>query len=115
MSGVLEQPILRPSVKADAELAAQRFVTTAGAYPAAGARAYGVTHTAAKSGESVAVTTLGITPAETTAAAIAIDDRLKVDADGKVLTHSGTDAVVAVALEAVAAAGGTILVHIIPN
>ena len=114
-SEILETPILRRTIKASADVAAQRFVTAAGAYPGAGERALGVTYTAAADGENVAVTTLGIVPVKTTAAAIAVDARLEVDATGQVLTHSGSDVVVGVALEAVVAAGGTILVHLIPN
>ena len=114
-SDVLETPILRRTIAAGAALAAQRFVKADGTYPAAGGHALGVTYTEAADGERVAVTTLGIVPVETTAAAVAIDTRLKVDATGKVLAHSGADTVVGVALEAVPAAGGTILVHIVPN
>ena len=114
-SEILETPILRRTIKASADVAAQRFVTADGAYPGAGERALGVTYTEAADGENVSVTTLGIVPVKTTAAAIAVDDRLEVDATGQVLTHSGNDVVVGVALEAVEAAGGTILVHLIPN
>ena len=115
MTDVLEQPILRRTIQAGADLRAQRFVEADGTYPTAGGRALGVTYTDAADDEYVAVTLLGVVPVETPDAAIAVGDRLMVDASGHVLRQAGDGAVVAVALEAPAAAGTAILVHIIPN
>ena len=115
MSDALETPILRRTVKAGAALAAQRFVEADGTYPAAGGAALGVTYTAAADDDYVSVTLLGIVPVETTAAAVAVGAAVMVDAAGKVQTRTGTNTIVGRALEAAPAAGGTILVHLIPN
>ena len=115
MTDVLETPILRRTIKAGAALEAQRFVEADGTYPAAAGTALGVTYTKAANDEYVSVTLLGVVPVETTAAAVAVGDALQVDASGKVLTRTGSNVIVARALEAAPAAGGTILVHLVPT
>ena len=109
-----EQPILRDTVRLAADTAADLFVEVDGSLPAAGANAYGPTYMGGKTGEAVAVTTLGIATV-TAGAAIARGVGVMVTAAGKVITHAGNAPVVARALEAAAADGDRIRAHLIPN
>ena len=110
-----ETVILRSTVKLDAETAAGLFVDPDGSLPAAGEDALGPTYTKGAANELVAVTLLGIVPVQTTAAAVAVGDALKVAATGKVLKATANTVVVARALTAVGGAGGEIMVLVFPN
>ena len=73
------------TVTAAVALAACRFVTQAGAYPAAGAAAFGVTRSSAEAaGDLVPVDVQGTAIAEA-GAAITLDAPLMVDATGRVV------------------------------
>ena len=109
-----EIPILRDSVKLAAATEANLFVDESGALPGAGENAYGPTYTKGAADEYVAVTTLGIAIA-TAGAAIAKGAACEVLATGKLQTRTGTNVIVARALEAAAADGDEFRVHLIPN
>lgn len=104
------------TVAAAAALASCRFVTQAGAYPAAGAAAFGVTRTsAAAAGDLVPVDVQGTTIVET-GDAVTKDGALMVDATGRVVPLTvGSKAPVARALEAAGAAGAFIEVLLVPS
>lgn len=98
-----EQPILTTSVLAAAALTARRFVTTAGAVPAAGAKVLGVTNADYASGEQAGVGVLGILLVEA-GAAVSADDQVQSDANGCAITlAAGVDC--GRALDAATAAG----------
>lgn len=94
-------------------LAAERFTTAAGAYPAAGANAFGVTNTSAAIGDRVAVDVIG-TSVATAGAPVAANAYLQVGTDGKAITRT-TGVTVAQALQAAAADGDRIEVLLISN
>lgn len=79
--------LLVSSVLAGAALSQYRAVTEAGAVPAAAARCFGFTETAAASGERVPVAVMGTTIAEA-GAAIAANAAVELDASGRVVTRS---------------------------
>lgn len=102
--------------KATEALAANRFVAHGGGYPANdGDVVMGVTAAAAKSGENVAVDVLGIAVVKTTAAAIAVGDRVLSDDEGQAYTHASNGTLAGRALSAVGASGGMIQVLLIPS
>ena len=104
------------TVAAAGALAASRFVTQAGAYPAAGAAAFGVTRTsAAAAGDLVPVDVQGTAIAEA-GAAITLDAPLMLDATGRVVPLSGSGkAPVGRAMEAAGAAGAFVEVLLVPS
>jgi hypothetical protein len=114
MSGNIS--ILTLSVAAAGALAACRFVTQAGAYPAAGAAAFGVTRTsAAAAGDLVPVDVQGTALVEA-GAPITKDAALMVDATGCVVPLTvGSKSPVARAMDAAAAAGAVIEVLLVPS
>lgn len=105
--------ILSLPVKATAALTSRRFVTVAGAVPAAGANALGVARSDGATGETVAVDVLGTAVVEA-GGAISAGAAVEVDASGRAVTQS-TGVTVGRALEAAAAAGDFIEVLLIPN
>ena len=106
-------PILTWTVAASIALAANRFVTQAGAYPAAAAKAYGVTRTvAATAGDLVPVDVLGTTIVEC-GGTIAKDAGLEVDAQGRAVTLSAGKAVGRAMEDGVS--GGFIEVLLLPS
>jgi hypothetical protein len=107
------RPILTLAAIAAALTAAERFVTKAGAYPAAGAKALGCARAAPSAiGEMVTVDVLG-TAIGTAGAAFADDADLELDATGRVITRvSGVR--VAKALAAAGAAGDRIELLLTP-
>lgn len=108
--------ILTLTVAAAGELAANRFVTQAGAYPAAGGAAYGVTRTSAAAvGDLVPIDVLGTAIAET-GAAVTKDAALMVDSTGRVVPLTvGSKSPVARSMEAAGAAGAFIEVLLVPS
>lgn len=103
------------TIIAAAALAGSRFVTQAGAYPAAGGVVYGVTRTPGSVGDPVPVDITGTAIVEA-GAAITKDAALMVDATGRVVALSGAGkSPVGRALEAGAAAGDFIEVLLVPS
>jgi hypothetical protein len=108
------RPIQTLSRTASATLAAHRFLTVAGAVPANGAVTFGVTQSAATSGQLLPVVTLGTARVEAgdavTAGAVVMTDN-----QGRAVPHTSTNAKVGYALTAATAAGQFIEVFLIPN
>ena len=104
------------TVTAAVALAACRFVTQAGAYPAAGAAAFGVTHSSAEAaGDLVPVDVQGTAIAEA-GAAITLDAPLMVDATGRVVPLTvGSKSPVGRAMQAATAAGQQIEILLVPS
>ena len=115
----LTRPVQRLAVRLAAATEASRFVTFAGALPAAeGARCAGPTYVKGAANERVAVTVLGTATAiAAEATAIAAGDALMADTAGKLKAHAGNNAHVATAIEAVALgnADAEFQVFIVPN
>lgn len=108
------RPIQTLSRTASATLAAHRFVTVAGAVPAANAAVFGVTQTAATSGQLLPVVTLGTARVEA-GAAVTAGAVVMTDNQGRAVTHTSTNVKVGYALTAAGAAGEFIEVFLIPN
>jgi hypothetical protein len=106
-------PLLTLTAIATAILAAERFTTAAGAYPAAAANAFGVTNTNAAIGDRVAVDVIGTTVV-TAGAPITAGAYLQVGADGKAVPRVA-GVTVAQALQAASADGDRIEVLLISN
>ncbi len=104
------------TVTAAVALAACRFVTQAGAYPAAGAAAFGVTRSSAEAaGDLVPVDVQGTAIAEA-GAAITLDAPLMVDATGRVVPLTvGSKSPVGRAMQAATAAGQQIEILLGPG
>ena len=97
-----------------AATAVHRFVASDGTAPTANGNALGPVRKAAEANEAVPVRTCG--PAFAVAkATVAKGAALQVLADGRVETKTGSNTVVARALEAAAAADDVFLVNVIPN
>lgn len=105
--------ILTLAYTATVALEAERFITAAGAYPAAAGNAVGVTTTKAAIGELVATDIVG-TAVVVAGGAIAKNAFIDVGANGKAVTHAAGK-VVAQALQAAAADGDRIEVLLIQN
>lgn len=106
--------LLTLTILASAAVVACRVVTSAGAYPAAGAKAIGVTRTNAGEGDLMPVDVLGTTIAEA-GAAIAADDDLMADAEGRVVKLTAGKVAIGRALVAAAAAGDQIEILLLPT
>lgn len=105
--------LLTLTIAASAVLAAERCVTAAGAYAAAGGNAFGVATTKAAIGEQLGVDVLG-TAVATAGALVAKNAYLQVGVDGKLITRT-SGVVVAQALQAAGADGDRFEVLLIPN
>lgn len=108
--------ILTLTVAAAGALAANRFVTQDGAYPAAGAAAFGVTRTsAAAAGDLVPVDVQGTAMVEVGTGGVTKDAALMVDATGCVVALAGAGkSPVGRALGA-ASAGGFVEILLVPS
>lgn len=95
-------------------VAANRFVTPAGAQAGADANTLGVARSAGVASDKVSVDVLGTAIVEA-GAAVSAGATLKSDASGRAITWVTSGAKVAVALEAASAAGQFIEVLLIPN
>lgn len=104
------------TVIASAAVVANRFVTTAGAYPGAGALALGVTRSDGAVSDPIPVDVLGTAVVEA-GAAITADVPVMVTATGKVIPHDGDGDKHAVgrALEAAAAEGSLVEILLVPS
>jgi len=100
-------------IGATAALAANRFATAAGAYPAAKGPAFGVTQSAIDLGGSGTADVLG-TAVATAGGAITKGDYVQVAASGKVVTQSD-GVTVGLALEDASDDGDLIEVLLIPS
>lgn len=108
-------PILTLTRAAAGAIAANRFVTPAGAQAGADANAIGVARVAAAvAGEEIPVDVLGTTVVEA-GGAIAAGATIKSDANGKAITWAVSGAKLAIALEAAGGDGQFIEVLLIPN
>ena len=106
--------ILTLTVAAAGAVAENRFITQAGAYPAAAAKGFGVArHAAAAAGELIAVDVQGTAVVEA-GAAFAKDAALELDATGRVVTKTAGVGV-ARAMEAAGAAGAMVEVLLTPS
>jgi Uncharacterized conserved protein (DUF2190) len=104
--------VLTLTVIASAAVAANRFVTDAGAYPAAGGLALGTTRTSGAIGDAVPVDVMGTALVEASAA-IAVGAGVQTLVDGRAVTlTSGT--ALGRALTSAAAAGEVIEVLLTP-
>lgn len=106
--------LLTLSVALTGTVAANRFVTPAGAQAGADANTLGVARTAGVSGDLAPVDVLGTALVEA-GAAVAAGATVKADASGKAITWVTSGAKVAVALAAAGADGDLIEVLLIPN
>lgn len=107
---------LTMTVAAAGALAAARFVTQSGAYPAAGTAAFGVTRTSATAqGDLVPVDVQGTTIVEA-GAAITFDAPLMVDAQGRAVPLTvGSKSPVGRSMQAATAAGEQIEILLVPS
>lgn len=107
--------ILALTVAAAGVLAASRFITQAGAYPAAGALAFGVTRSsAAAAGDLVPVDVQGTAIVEC-AGTIAIDDPVMSDATGAAVLATGAGKIPLGRAMAAGVSGGFIEVLLLPS
>lgn len=95
-------------------VAANRFVTPAGAQAGADANTLGVARTAGVAGEKVTVDVIGTAVVEA-GAAIAAGATLETDASGRAVTWATSGGKVAIALQAASAAGQMIEALLLPN
>lgn len=105
--------LLSLTIVATVTLTAERFVTFAGAVPAADASVFGVVRQGAVSGDKVTVDVQGTAIVEA-GAAITAGATLKVDSTGKVITWATSGAKVGIALQAASASGAFIEVLLTP-
>ena len=106
--------VLSLTAVAAGTIAANRFVTPAGAQAGADANTLGVCRQAAGVGDKVTVDVLGTAIVEA-GAAVAANATVKSDASGRAITWATSGAKVGLALLAATAAGQMIEVLLIPN
>lgn len=109
-------PLLTMSIIATETVAAERFVTAAGAYPSAGGLPIGTTRCGGSSGDVLPVDVMGTTIV-TAGAAVAVDAVVAVGTSGKAITHDGDGDKHAVgrAITAATGDGDTFEVLLIPS
>ena len=95
-------------------IAANRFVTPAGAQAGADANTLGVCRQAAVATDKITVDVLGTAIVEA-GAAVSAGATVKSDASGRAITWASAGAKVALALEAAGGAGELIEVPLVPN
>lgn len=106
--------LLTLTVALTGTVAANRFVTVAGAQAGADANTLGVACTAGGSGDKIPVDVLGTAVVEA-GAAVSAGATLETDASGCAVTWATSGPKVAIALEEATAAGQLIEVLLIPN
>lgn len=107
--------ILTLTVTAAGPIAANRFVTAAGAQGTADAHVLGVARSAANAGEAVPVIALGTAVVEA-GGAISAGDPISCDADGRAVpTDGGTYSVTVARALADAGPGQPVEVFLVPN
>lgn len=107
-------PLLTLTVVLAGTVAANRFVTPAGAQAGVDANTLGVTRTSGVSGEKVPVDVIGTAVVEA-GAAIALGATLESDASGRAVTWATAGGKVGIALQAASGAGVFIEVLLLPN
>jgi hypothetical protein len=108
-------PVLTLPVLSTGNILAKTFVTYAGLQCGAAGRALGVARANSDFiGQPVATDVIGTTQV-LTGAAVNQGDKLQSDANGNAITQTGTNPVLAVALEAATGAGQTIEVLLVPG
>lgn len=106
--------LLALSAVAAGAIAANRFVTPAGAQAGADANTLGVCRQTAVLNDRITVDVLGTAIVES-GAAVAANDTVKADASGRAIPWAASGAKVGLALQAATAAGQFIEVLLIPN
>lgn len=106
--------LLALAVTASGTIAANRFVTPAGAQAGAGANTLGVARAAAVATDKLTVDVLGTAVVEA-GAAVTVNATVKADSVGRAIDWVTSGAKVGIALEAATAAGQMIEVLLIPN
>lgn len=106
--------VLALTLAAAGTIAANRFITPAGAQAGADANTLGVCRQAAVAADKVTVDVLGTAVVEA-GAAVSAGASLKSDASGRAITWASSGAKVGIALEAATGAGQMIEVLLIPN
>jgi len=107
-------PLLTLTRTLSGTVAANRFVTAAGAQAGADAVALGVSRQGGVSGDLNSIDVLGTTIVEA-GAAISDGDTLKADSSGRAITWATSGAKVGIALQAAGASGQFIEVLLLPN
>ena len=107
-------PVLALTALLSGTVAANRFITPAGAQAGADANTLGVARTGGASGERVAVDVLGTAIVEA-GAAVAANATIKTDSSGRAITWATSGAKVGLALQAAGAAGDFLDVLLTPN
>lgn len=107
-------PLLALAVTLTGTVAANRFVTPAGAQAGADANTLGVARFGGGSGDKVTADVIGTAIVEA-GAAISAGATVKADSSGRAIAWATSGAKVAVALQAATAAGQMIEVLLIPN
>lgn len=107
-------PILSLTTTLSGTVAANRFVTPAGAQAGADANTLGVARTGGSSGDKIAVDVAGTAVVEA-GAAISAGATLKADSSGRGITWATSGAKIGLALEAAVGAGSFIEVLLMPN
>ena len=111
MQGSISQLVL--NVVAGGALAVARGVTSAGAYPSAGAGIRGVTRTsAAASGDLTPIDVIGTALMES-GGTVTANGAVKCDASGRAIDQGGTGTIVGYALSAAGAAGTVVEVLLV--
>ncbi len=106
--------LLTLTVALTGTVAANRFVTPAGAQAVADSSTLGVARAAGVSGDKIPVDVIGTTVVEA-GAAVAAGATLESDASGRAITWATAGGKVGIALEAATAAGQMIEVLLLPN
>lgn len=106
--------VLTLSAVAAGTIAANRFVTPAGAQAGAGVNTLGVCQQDAVVSDRISVAALGTAIVES-GAAVTVNATVKTDATGRAIDWVTSGAKVGIALEAATAAGQFIEVLLIPN
>ncbi len=107
-------PILAVTRTASGTIAANRFVTPAGAQAGADANTLGVSRVAGVSGDRMTIDVVGTAIVEA-GAAVSAGATIKSDASGRAITWATSGARVGIALDAAGAAGEFIEVLLVPN
>ena len=107
-------PVLALPVTLSGTVAANRFVTPAGAQAGADANTLGVARSAGVSGEKITADVLGTAVVEA-GAAISAGATVKADSSGRAITWATSGAKIGLALQAASGAGVFIEVLLVPN
>lgn len=111
--GTQSKAVLTLTLAAAGTIAANRFITPAGAQAGAAANTLGVANTAAVAADKIPVDVLGTTTVEA-GAAVSANATVQSDASGRAITWASGPKI-GIALEAATAAGQFIEVLLIPN